>query len=158
MLLLPREQLWLVAPPRVEMDVLDAADVVNRVHQDAAPQRLACTSRIKVALVVGSVNAVVGFNGSTAAPRGFFPASRWPHGWGLGSSAILVRIIEHHAFQRAVVWLRVTNGGPSSLPACSSDVKVVPSSVGRRSRIPEPLCAGTGSQMPLIVTAGGTVC
>ena len=41
MLLLPLKQTRLLTPPRIEVDVFDAADVVDGIHQHTAPERLA---------------------------------------------------------------------------------------------------------------------
>src|ERR1035438_530273 len=58
-LLLPLEKAWFEAPPRVEMHVLDAPDVEDHVHADAAPQRLAMHVPDQVPLIVPGIDAVV---------------------------------------------------------------------------------------------------
>ncbi len=57
---LPLEELGLHAPPGIEMDVLDAADVVDGVDPDAAAERLALDVADQMALVARGVDAVVG--------------------------------------------------------------------------------------------------
>ena len=80
------------------MDVLDPADVVDGVHADAAPQRLALDVADQVALVMRGVDAVVGIehldveHGRVLAPHGDGP------GIGLGLFVdVLLGIVEHDA-------------------------------------------------------------
>jgi hypothetical protein len=102
--MLPREELRLHAPPRVEVDVLDPPDVVNVIHQDAAPQRLPVNVADQVTLVPRGVNAVVGIQQFDREHRRVLAAHRDGVGiWLRLFVRVLVRIVDDHALERAVV-------------------------------------------------------
>ena len=85
------------------MDVLDAADVVDRVNKDAAAERLALDVADQMALVVRSVDPRVGIEQFHVEHRRILAS----HGDGIGIRAghivrLLLRVVEHDALERAV--------------------------------------------------------
>ena len=102
-LLLPLEQARTCAPPGVEVDVLDTPDVVNRVHEHAAPEGLAVHVPNQVPFVAGSVNAVVGVKQFDLEHGGVLSAhGDRPRVGARLLRRVLVRVVDHDAFERAV--------------------------------------------------------
>ena len=56
---LPGEELWAHAPPWVEVDVFDAANVVDAIDVDAPTQRLTGYVAYQVTSVAGGIDAVI---------------------------------------------------------------------------------------------------
>ncbi len=85
------------------MDVLDAADVVDRVNKHAAAERLALHVADQVPLVVRGVDPAVGIEHLHGEHCRVLAA----HGDRIGISdrhvvRLLLRVVEHHALERAV--------------------------------------------------------
>ena len=119
---LPAEQLRLHAPPRVEMDVLDPADVVDRVDPDAGLQGLALHVADQVPLVAGGVDAVVGVEQLDVEHGRVLAAHRDGPGVGLGHVVdVLVRVVDHHAPERAVGVEREEGGGVFLAGVCGDE-------------------------------------
>src|SRR5204862_268440 len=98
MLLLPSEQARSHAPPRIEVDVLNAANVENVVHINAAPQRLSLNVANEVALVMSRIDPVVWIEQFDTQHRRVISA----HGDGPWIrfrflSSVLLRIVKHDA-------------------------------------------------------------
>src|SRR5437660_584970 len=104
MFLLPLKEARVHAPPGIEMNVLNSADVENVIHKDAAAKRLALNIADEMALVMGGVDAIVRIKELHREHGWIFSAHGNSPGIGLGFiSGILVGIINDHAFEGAVV-------------------------------------------------------
>ena len=100
---LPGHELGRVAPPGIEVDVFDAADVVDRVDEHPPPQRLALDVADQVTLVVRSVDPRVRIEQFHVEHRRILAA----HGDRIRVRArhvvaFLFGIVEHHALERAI--------------------------------------------------------
>ena len=92
------------APPGIEMDVLQAANVVNVVHINSAPQRLAGNVAQQMPLAPADVYAVVWIEHFDLQHGGVFAAGR--NGVRIGLRLLigrLPRVVKHHAAERAVI-------------------------------------------------------
>lgn len=101
---LPSEQLGFCAPPGVEMDVFDSADVIDLVHIDAAPEGLAVNVADQVAFVSCGVDSIVRvqkFDGEDS--RVFAAHGNCPRVGVWHVVDFLFRVIDDDAFEGAVV-------------------------------------------------------
>ena len=145
-------------PPRVEVHVLDPANIVDSIDPDPAAQRLSTDVSDVVAFVAAGVDALIGIEQFQIESRGILA----PHGngpWiGDGRSIDnLLGIIDRQATDGAVgIQGEERVAVFASRPAVTSNA--VPTSPGLgcpRSLI--PLCDGTQVKEPRSVTPSGTV-
>ena len=103
-LLLPLQQFRLVAPPGVEVDILDPANVVDIIDVNPPAQRLSLNVPDEVALVMRGINSVIRIEQLDPEHRWILPAQRNTPGIGFGLiGRILFWIIQYDTLQRAVV-------------------------------------------------------